>query len=85
MRCVQCQHFDDTSTSLSVCTLHHRYTRSDWSCDRFERETCPFCDFSEVMYDGMLFCAIRDEQVHGGQTCDFWQHECGVIDGDLEV
>ena len=44
-------------------------------------EVCPSCDFCEVTPDGMLICALHDEQVHGDETCDCWQNEW-PIDGD---
>lgn len=35
-------------------------------------EACPDCDFSKVMSDGTLFCALLEAQVHGDQTCGYW-------------
>ena len=43
---------------------------------------CPSCDFCLCNSDGVLTCAIRGEQVHVDSTCDFWQKELNVIDGD---
>ena len=33
---------------------------------------CSDCNFCEVMPDGSLFCAVRDEHVHQDTTCDLW-------------
>lgn len=33
---------------------------------------CSDCNFAELMPDGSLFCAVRDECVHSGMTCDLW-------------
>lgn len=33
---------------------------------------CSDCDLSEVMPDGLLFCAARDEHVHAESTCRLW-------------
>lgn len=45
-------------------------------------ESCPSCDFCEVMPDGTLMCAIRDEQTHGWGWCPDWQAMLRLIDGD---
>ena len=42
---------------------------------------CPDCDFSTVMPDGTLICAIHDEQVHGDGECECWQSETRKVDG----
>ena len=38
-------------------------------------DDCPSCDFCEVMPDGTLFCAIREVQVHHGETCDNYDRD----------
>lgn len=43
-------------------------------------ETCPDCDFCEVMSDGSLFCALLEMQVHGDQSCQAW-----LSDDDLFI
>ena len=45
-------------------------------------ESCPSCDFCEVMPDGTLMCAIRDEQTHGWDWCRDWQAMARLVDGD---
>lgn len=45
-------------------------------------ESCQSCDFCMVTNDGELLCAMRDKQVHGDQSCRWWQHETRVLDGD---
>ncbi len=44
--------------------------------------TCPSCDFCTYSDDGTLICAIRDEQVHGGDHCECWQSDSRKVDGD---
>lgn len=36
---------------------------------------CSDCNFCEVMPDGSLFCAVRDERVHQDTTCDIWRDD----------
>ena len=45
-------------------------------------ECCGNCDFCEVLPDGALFCALRDEHVHGNHVCSDHQQETRRIDGD---
>ena len=34
--CINCKHFDQTDTSLPVCTLHKKYSSGGWVCGEFE-------------------------------------------------
>lgn len=40
---------------------------------------CPDCDLSVVMTDGTLFCAIWEQQVHGYQSCNYWQCDSSLF------
>lgn len=42
-------------------------------------ETCPDCNFCEVMPDGSLFCALFEMQVHGDQSCQAWLSDDGLF------
>lgn len=43
---------------------------------------CPSCDFCTHTEDGVLMCALIDRQVHGYETCSWWQSETRIVDGD---
>ncbi len=33
--CLNCVHFDQDTTELPVCALHHRFTHAEWTCNDF--------------------------------------------------
>ncbi|MBR2804830.1 MAG: hypothetical protein IKE20_06795 [Eggerthellaceae bacterium] len=32
MSCLTCGYFNEDDTSMTVCMLHRRYTKCDWTC-----------------------------------------------------
>lgn len=48
-------------------------------------DTCPDCDFCEVLADGSTYCALYDELVDESGCCDDYQRVTRYYDeGDLD-